>query len=119
MSLTVDEVLRAIGRDPTSIVLDILVGARSHWRARYSNVVRSLARLSATRSTPSDRCIVVSSEAFFDDAPECWRQAWRDVVEQLDGLVDAVCDGGAPGDIPEDVLPVYHFYVYAVLVTGR
>ena len=117
-TLTVDEVLAAVGSDPTSIVLDILVGTRSYWRARYCSIVRSLNRLATTRSSSDDHCITMSDELFFDDAPECWKPVWQDVMEELDGLFDYVCDGGTPGDIPEDALPVYHFFVYAALVTG-
>ena len=117
-TLTVDEVLSAVGQDPTSIVLDFLVNTRSYWRARYGNVVRSLDQLAANRSSSDDRCITMSDETFFDDAPECWETAWQDVMEELDGLFSYVCDGGTPSDIPEDALPVYHFFVYATLVTG-
>ena len=99
-------------------MLDILFGTRSYWRARYGNVVRSLNRLAANRFSSDDHCITMSDEAYFVDFAHCWKSAWQDVMEELDGLFSHVCDGGTPSDIPEDTLPVFHFFVYVASVTG-
>jgi hypothetical protein len=105
-SLSVDDVFSALGRDPTSLVLDFLGGSQAYWQSRYRYVVRSVTKLGTTRLS-DNRCVTISHELDFDGFPARWKTAWKNFLHELDDTLGDVSDGD-PRGVADD-LPVLQF----------
>ena len=106
-ALSLNEVLSAIGQDPTSVVLDFVVGGRTYWGSRYQHVERSIARLGASRLSPSGHCITISREVNFDGFPARWKAIRGDFINVLDDTLGEVSENGRV-ELADDH-PVFQF----------